>query len=274
MHEHSSTSGTPAKSLAQCPSAKDRQFSIFFSYGHDGNEELVRLIKADLEKRGHDVWFDKSEIKVGDDWRRSITDGIVGSQGVLSFLSKHSTRDPGVCLDEIAIAIGAKGGNIQTILVESEGEVKPPPSISHIQWLDMHDWKERRDAGEAAWEPWYQAKLAEIVAVVESDESRRFAGEIKTLEELLKPTDSDFAADARIRKLLEKKLVGRTWLPAARAHLCGRLYRHRGQDLHRLYHRVRSEVPQPARAAPSLIPSSARCSPCPACRPIFSDAPT
>jgi hypothetical protein len=76
----------------------------------------------------------------------------------------------------------------------------------------MHDWKERRDAGEAAWEQWYQAKLAEILAVMESEESRRFAGEIKTLEELLKPTVSDFAADSRIRQLLEKKLVGRTWL--------------------------------------------------------------
>ena len=30
------------------------------------------------------------------------------------------TRDPGVCLDELAIAIGVKGGNIQTVLVESE----------------------------------------------------------------------------------------------------------------------------------------------------------
>jgi hypothetical protein len=28
---------------------------IFLSYGHDNNEELVRRIKADLEKRGHDV---------------------------------------------------------------------------------------------------------------------------------------------------------------------------------------------------------------------------
>jgi hypothetical protein len=186
--------------------------SIFLSYGHDDNEELVRRIKADLEKREHDVWFDKNEIKFGDDWRRSITEGITNSQRFVSFLSKHSTRDPGVCLDEIAIAIGAKGGNIQTVLVESEREVKPPPSISHIQWLDMHDWKERRVADEAAWEQWYQAKLAEIVAVVESDESRRFGGEIKTLEELLKPTVSGFAADSRIRKLLEKKLVGRTWL--------------------------------------------------------------
>jgi hypothetical protein len=58
---------------------------IFLSYGHDSNEELVRLIKADLEKRGHDVWFDKSEIKFGHDWRLAITQGIVDSHRVLSF---------------------------------------------------------------------------------------------------------------------------------------------------------------------------------------------
>jgi hypothetical protein len=117
---------------------------IFLSYGHDHNEELVRLIKTDLENRGHDVWFDKNEIKFGDEWRRSITDGILGSNRVLSFLSKHSTRDPGVCRDEIAIAIGVKGGKIQTILVESEKEVQPPVNIGHIQWLDMHDWQEKK----------------------------------------------------------------------------------------------------------------------------------
>ncbi len=181
---------------------------IFLSYGHDANEELVRQIKADLEKRGHDVWFDKSEIKFGDDWRRAITDGITGSQRVVSFLSKHSTRDPGVCRDEIAIAIGVKGGSIQTILVESEQEVQPPVNIGHIQWLDMHDWKDRRAAGEATWKPWYQAKFAEILRVVESDESRRFAGEIETLSTHLKPIKSE----ARICQLLSKGFYGRQWL--------------------------------------------------------------
>jgi hypothetical protein len=181
---------------------------IFLSYGHDANEELVRRIKADLEVRGHDVWFDQDEIKGGQDWRRSITDGIVASDRVLSFLSKHSTRDPGVCLDEIAIAIGAKGGNIQTVLVEGEQEVHPPASLSHIQWLDMHDWKERRAAGDLVWDEWYQAKLSEIVAVVESDESRRFAGEIEALERILAPISSD----SRIAQLLKKGFVGRTWL--------------------------------------------------------------
>ncbi|MFO7904370.1 MAG: toll/interleukin-1 receptor domain-containing protein [Pirellulaceae bacterium] len=161
-----------------------------------------------MEQRGRDVWFDKTEIKAGDDWRRAITDGIPRSPRVLSFLSKHSTRDPGVCRDEIAIAIGVKGGNIQTILVESEAKVQPPVNIGHIQWLDMHEWKERRATGEATWEEWYQAKLAEIIRVVESDERRRFAGEIETLHGHLKPIRSD----ARIYDLLRKGFFGRQWL--------------------------------------------------------------
>ncbi len=188
---------------------------IFLSYGHDANEELVRRIKADLEERGHDVWFDQNEIKAGDHWRRSITDGITGSQKFVAFLSKHSTRDPGVCRDEIAIALGVKGGNIQTILVESEAEVQPPVNIGHVQWLDMHDWKERQERGSGvspenldSWETWYQGKLAEIVRVVESDESRRFAGEIETLATHLKPIRSD----ARIYDLLKKGFFGRQWI--------------------------------------------------------------
>lgn len=86
--------------------------------------------------------------------------------------------------------------------------MKPPPSISHIQWPDMHDWEERGAVGDAAWEQWHPAKLAEIVTVVESDESRRFAGEIKTLEDLLRPTVSEFAADARIRQSAASRCAG------------------------------------------------------------------
>ena len=198
-----------------CPThgqiSEPRQFTalrVFLSYGHDANEELVRRIKADLEQRGHDVWFDRTEIKAGDDWRRTITDGILQSQRVVSFLSKHSTRDPGVCRDEVAIAIGVKGGNIQTVLVESEAEVQPPVNIGHIQWLDMHHWKERQAAGQATWDLWYPAKLAEIIRVIESDESRRFAGEIETLDGYLKPIKSD----GRIYELLRKGFIGRAWL--------------------------------------------------------------
>ena len=55
---------------------------IFFSYPHDANAPLVERIKADLEKRGHEVWFDADQIKSGDDWRNAITRGILASQQV------------------------------------------------------------------------------------------------------------------------------------------------------------------------------------------------
>ena len=75
----------------------------------------------------------------------------------------------------------------------------------------MHDWKEKREADETEWNKWYQEKFTEIVRVVESDESLRFAGQIKTLEKYLKPVSSD----SRIYQLLKKGLVGRTWLVEA-----------------------------------------------------------
>jgi hypothetical protein len=184
--------------------APSRPLRIFLSYGHDANEKLVQRIQSDLERRRHNVWVDRSEIKAGDDWRRQITEGILGSDRVLAFLSKHSTRDPGVCRDEIAIALALKGGNIQTILVEDETDVQPPVNISHVQWLDMHDWQQHQEAGDH----WYESKLAEIVRIVESDESRRFAGEIATLAGHLQP----LRFDARLHELLRKGFWGRQWL--------------------------------------------------------------
>jgi hypothetical protein len=65
---------------------------------------------------------------------------------------------------------------------------------------------EDRASAEAASEKWHQEKLAEIV-----DESRRFAGEIKTVEGHLKPISSD----SRIFQLLKNGLVGRAWLVEA-----------------------------------------------------------
>jgi hypothetical protein len=101
-----------------------------------------------------------------------------------------------------------KSDNIQTILVESELEVRPPASISHIQWLDMHQWKEQLIGGQTTGEEWYQAKFAEIVRVVESEESRRFEGEIRTLSEYLSP----ISPESRIATYLGKIFVGRAWL--------------------------------------------------------------
>ncbi len=60
--------------------------TIFLSYAHksdrsedyDLSEELVWLIKEDLEKDGHKVWIDHEGITAGAQWRERITSAILG----------------------------------------------------------------------------------------------------------------------------------------------------------------------------------------------------
>jgi hypothetical protein len=180
---------------------------IFLSYGHDKNTPIAQRIKKDLEAAGHSVWIDSSEIKAGDDWRRSIVDGLSNSDWTLGLLSKHSVRTPGVCLDELAIALHVKGGTIATVLVESEAGVTPPLSISSIQWLDMHDWAEHLSSGGEDGEKWYRSRFEEILRMLASPAAQRFAGEIEDLEKKLRP----ILQQADIGALVDG-FVGREWL--------------------------------------------------------------
>ncbi len=181
--------------------------AIFFSYGHDGNQPIVDRFKADLEKRGHSVWIDYKEIGTWSDWRGKITEGIHNSNLALAFLSKHATRDPGVCRNEIAMALN-KFGTIYPILLEAEKEVALPVTISHIQWQDLSQWKEIRDGAVAGkdWERWYEEKLIQIIALVEGEASE-FEGDINHLRAVLKPIT--FSGD--IARHIPQ-FIGREWL--------------------------------------------------------------
>jgi tetratricopeptide (TPR) repeat protein len=195
---------------------------IFLSYGHDKNSRLVERIKNDLEKAengGHECWFDTSGIKAGDDWRHAITSGIQNSNWVLSFISRHACREwdangqrkQGVCLDELAIAIGTRGGIVKTILVESPTDpdsLSPPLTVSHIQYLDMHEWNEKEAEGNEYFEAWYSNKFAEILRVLNDPANQEFSGDIEFLREKLQPLDNA----ARIGELMANDFVGREWL--------------------------------------------------------------
>lgn len=179
---------------------------VFLSYGHDpASTELVSRIEQDLRNLGWTTWMDRTEIRFGDDWRQQITKGIHDSQHVLAFLSDHSTRKPGVCRQEIAIALGPHKGHVYTILVEHPSQVKPPLIISHLQWLDMHKWREIKDQQPEAAENLYQESLEKIVEVLEKNQP--FSGEIEELRSWLKPWDS--TSDLITS---EEGFTGRRWL--------------------------------------------------------------
>lgn len=192
--------------LSSFDEVKKNDEEIFFSYGHDENEAIVRKIRNDLKNRGHHVWYDRIELSHGDPWRRKISEAIQNSNHFISFLSKHSVRKPGVCLDEIAIAIGIKGCNINTILVEKD--VNAPTSLNGIQWLDMSDWKKKKKQSETIWSKWYNEKLNSIIDVIESDKHKAFVGEITQIEEILLPV----SFDTKLQLIMRQEIHGRDWL--------------------------------------------------------------
>jgi hypothetical protein len=177
---------------------------LFISYGHDLlSDEVVEKLQKDLTE--YNPWVDKNEIRTGDEWRERIANGLHNSSHILALLSKHSTRKPGVCRQEIAIALNEGKANIYTILLEPETEVTPPLMLSHLQWLNMKDWEEKKKLGKAEFESWYESKLNEIKRVLTLSEP--FSGEIETLKKWLSPIDN-------VSEMIhhEKNFIGREWL--------------------------------------------------------------
>lgn len=193
--------------------------TIFLSYAHrsereedfDVSEELVLLIQAELQRDGHTVWIDKEGIRGGSQWRERITAAILEHAHFLSFLSTRSVRDPGVCLNEIATALGASK-NIQTVLAQDERRVAPPLTISHIQWHDFQHWREIRAGTKTGpmgedWETWFGQRMAGVRETLTSAQNACVNGDLQKLRDILDPR----SFEARI---VEKtaNFHGRQWL--------------------------------------------------------------
>jgi tetratricopeptide (TPR) repeat protein len=207
--------------------------TVFLSYAHrserdedfDLSEDLVLLIKAELERDGHRVWLDRERIHSGSQWRERITAAILDHAHFLSFLSIRSVRDPGVCLNEIATALGSSR-HIQTVLAEDERRVSPPLTISHIQWHDFQHWREIR-AGTSrgpdgeAWETWFARRMAVIRDALSDAGNARISGELNQLRDVLDPR----SFEARVASKTAG-FHGRQWLfDAVREWLDGSTHR-------------------------------------------------
>src|ERR1017187_2991991 len=139
---------------------------LFLSYGHDEHTGFALRLKADLERRGHAVWFDAERLQPGADWEGYIAEGLdlVSAAGgkVLLLLTPHSVRRPGgYCLNELARAY-SRGLTVIPLMVST---VEPPLSLAAIQWLDFrdclppeeHDRSEERRVGKegrSRWSPY------------------------------------------------------------------------------------------------------------------------
>jgi tetratricopeptide (TPR) repeat protein len=184
--------------------------TIFFSYGHDDNKELVVLFQKALENRGHTVKIDFKDIGSWDDWRGSITRGIDGSQLTIAFLSAHAIRDPGVCRNEIAIALN-RFGVVYPVLLETGIEADIPVTVRNLQWPDLSQWRDIRSGKVPGvdWDRWYEEKLLNLIERLEG-EATVFADETSVLRNTLTPSSFESKFVQHI-----PGFVGREWVMEA-----------------------------------------------------------
>jgi len=177
---------------------------IFISYGHDEHSSLAERLCNDLKERGHELWFDKEQLKAGQDWEQHIEKALdwlthTNKKGVmLLLLTPYSVRRPdGYCLNEVARALSRGIRIIPVMLVESE----PPLSICKVQWLDM-----RSCIPIAQNETHYQVCFIRLTEALEENKLD-FEGTQNLLINTLNPIS--FSAD--IIKLLNH-FTGRQWI--------------------------------------------------------------
>lgn len=186
----------------------ERPEKIFLSYPHSSRWICVQIRDA-LRRRGHDVWFDEERIHPGDDWRASIADGIDTHRSVVSCLTRDAVREEegarGVCLDELSIALSTPGCVVQSVLLEPAALVRPTAAVSHRQWLDMSDWQTMRSKGPDDFKAWFNQKMLQLLGVLESEQTRSFAGEVQEVYDLLPLANWHMGRE----ELLRKPFVGR-----------------------------------------------------------------
>lgn len=197
----------PKNGLQRLGDKAPRPKTIFFSYGHDSNRELVECFRVGLETRGHTVWIDWKEIGNWDDWKGSITRGIDASELTIAFITRHAMRDPGVCRNEIAIAMN-RFGVVHLVVLEAGAEGAIPVIATDRQWADLSTWRDIRDGRVPGveWKRWYEEKLINLIQHLEGDASQ-FADETATLRRTLLPA----SFESRVTQHLPG-FIGREWV--------------------------------------------------------------
>ncbi|MXZ35524.1 MAG: DUF1883 domain-containing protein [Acidobacteria bacterium] len=64
-----------------------RQFDVFISYASEDRDDVVRPLARVLEKGGLKVWYDELALKIGDNLRRTIDQGLTNSRFGVVILS-------------------------------------------------------------------------------------------------------------------------------------------------------------------------------------------
>jgi hypothetical protein len=117
---------------------KGNSKNFFLSHSTNDKNFVERLAK-DLVKRDYRVWFDKWEIKIGDNIVQKINSGISESDYLALIISKSSVESDWVITEWTSVAITAiteKKAKIFPILIE---DCNVPPLLRPFKYADFID---------------------------------------------------------------------------------------------------------------------------------------
>ncbi len=63
------------------------EFDVFLLYAHEDREQVARPLAVELQRRGLRVWFDESEIRLGDNIATRIDDGLRSARAAVAIIS-------------------------------------------------------------------------------------------------------------------------------------------------------------------------------------------
>lgn len=123
-------------------SGADRTHDLFISYARDDMADVLPLVQA-LRANGLQVWFDQSEIRIGDDWRRKMDEGMRKSRFALvvfspAFFGKYWTQYE---LDSLITARTLGEGAILPIYhnISNQDIAENAPSLRTTASLQLSD---------------------------------------------------------------------------------------------------------------------------------------
>ncbi|NIF03963.1 toll/interleukin-1 receptor domain-containing protein [Chryseobacterium sp. Tr-659] len=112
-------------------SIKDKQELIFISHSHD-DSDFAELLKLKLEKANINCWIDSEKLKIGQEWRQEIDDGISRSKAVIVIMTPEARKSEYVTY-EWAYAWG-KNKKIFPIMLK---QTTLHPRLESLQYLDF-----------------------------------------------------------------------------------------------------------------------------------------
>jgi hypothetical protein len=116
--------------------------TVFLSYSRE-DSKIVDSIAKKLKNAGIRLWFDKVDLKPGDNWMQEIENSLSSARFVIFFISQNSIKKSVWAKQELQIALyrqitGEGGARIIPVILE---DADVPPLLRQFQWIDLRDSK-------------------------------------------------------------------------------------------------------------------------------------